>query len=100
MLSQTIDRYREIIDYTNGKIFSVTFIKADGTIRKMVCRTGVKKYVTGNGHPMRPEVASVRCKVFDFQKKEYRTIPIDRILEIRFQGQTVNLEATEYQLAA
>jgi len=41
-LSQDIDR-------TNGKFFTIKFIKKDGTLRKMTCRTGVSKGVTGKG---------------------------------------------------
>ena len=67
----------------NGKIFSVLFIKrSDGTERKMVARTGVKKGVTGRGSSYDPESKNL-LTVFDMQKRAFRTIPVENILEVR-----------------
>ena len=48
---ETIDRTtaKQYIYKTNNKIFSAVFRKKDGEKRKIVCRTGVKKYVKGVG---------------------------------------------------
>jgi len=35
------------IKATNGAIFGVEFIKKDGSLRKMTCRTGVKSHLRG-----------------------------------------------------
>ena len=43
----TLEWALKLIESTNGKMFSVTFTKKDGTLRDMVCRMGVKKYVNG-----------------------------------------------------
>ena len=53
----------------NGKFFSVEFVRqGDGGIRKMNCRTGVKKHAKGG--PRRfPDKA---IGVFDCQIEEYR----------------------------
>ena len=40
---------REQILATNGKFFSVSFIKKDGSERKMTARLGVKKDIKGVG---------------------------------------------------
>ena len=39
----------ELIRENKSNIFSVVFLKKDGTIRRMICRLGVKKYVNGKG---------------------------------------------------
>ena len=38
-----LENIQQEIDKTNGKFFSAVFEKSDGTIRKMLCRTGVHK---------------------------------------------------------
>ena len=43
-----IEIMRDLIENTNGKIASVTFIKKDGTERKMQFRTGVKAGLVNN----------------------------------------------------
>jgi len=42
----------ELKNIVGNRFFHVTFKKKDGTIREMTCRTGVKKYVKGNGKPI------------------------------------------------
>jgi len=44
------EKVEELIDsMSNGRIFSVQFVKKDGTVRDMVCRKGVRKGVKGTG---------------------------------------------------
>lgn len=74
---------RTIIGATKGQIFSVKFIKANGNERDMVCRTGVKKGINGNGYSMSKEKQLIRWRVWDLHKSAWRTIPIDRIIDIK-----------------
>jgi hypothetical protein len=39
----------KLIEFLNGQFFTVEFIKKDGTLRVMNCRTGVKKYLSNTG---------------------------------------------------
>lgn len=71
---------KALIRSTNGKIFRVNFIKKDGTLRKMVCRIKVRKNVNGNGHKIGLHSAVIR--VFDMQKLAFRSIPLDRVLDL------------------
>jgi hypothetical protein len=67
----------------NGKIFSVVFVKrTDGTERKMICRTGVRKGVTGRGSTYDPESKNL-LTVFDMEKEAFRTIPAEGVVEVR-----------------
>lgn len=74
----------------NGKIFSVTFIKKDGTIREMNCRKGVRKYLSGGELHYKPSEYGL-LPVFDMQKGEYRMINFQTIREIRFRGEKITI---------
>ena len=39
----------KLIEFLNGQFFTIEFIKKDGTLRVMNCRTGVKKYLSNTG---------------------------------------------------
>ena len=77
---------RSIIGGTKGRFFSVKFIKADGTERDMNCRIGVKKGIKGTGFSMSKAKRLIRWRVWDIQKKAYRTIPINRIISVKASG--------------
>ena len=80
------DKVEELIDGTKGRTFGVSFVKKDGSIRRMVARTGVYRYVKGTGAGYRKGSMKPLRTVFDMTKGAYRTIPTDRVLEIRFGG--------------
>lgn len=70
---------QELVKQTNGKFFKVTFTKADGSIRNMVCRTKVTKHLKG-GERKAPKDAIV---VFDVQKKEYRCFKPETVISFQ-----------------
>lgn len=66
-----------------GKIASVTFLKrCDGKERRMICRTGVHKGLTGSGGNYNPDDHNL-VTVFDMEKRGYRTIPAEGVIEVR-----------------
>ena len=67
-------------------IFSVTFIKKDGSVRDMVCRRGVHKGVTGAGMNYDPSAHGL-VTVFDMQKNAFRMINLNTIQRIKCNGQ-------------
>ncbi len=69
----------------SGRFFSVLFVKADGTIRKMNCRGGVRKFLKNADAAPRTTPEGVFV-VFDVKAMAYRSIPMDRILSIRANG--------------
>lgn len=79
-LSQDIDR-------TNGKFFTVKFIKKDGTLRKMTCRTGVNKGVNGKGLAFEPKEKGLKV-VWSTDAEGYRMINLAQVKEITFNGTT------------
>lgn len=67
--------FKEFTQETKGHFFKVVFIKRDGSIREMICRTGVHKYVKGTGAPSDKVVT-----VWDTSKKAYRAIKPETVL--------------------
>lgn len=82
------DKVEELIDGSKGRTFGITFVKKDGTHRRMVARTGVYRYVKGTGAGFGKGAIKPLRTVFDMTKGAYRTIPTDRVLEVRFGGRT------------
>ena len=75
---------RDQILATNGKFFSVSFIKKDGTERKMTARLGVKKDIKGVGLKFNPTERNL-IVVFDIHKKAYRMINLSTIFKFKFK---------------
>lgn len=63
---------------TNGRIFSCTFRKKDGTLREMRARLGVEKYLQG-GKLSYDVTKTPNVIVFDLDKMDYRTINTDAV---------------------
>jgi hypothetical protein len=72
----------------DGRIFSIEFRKrTDGTVRRMTCRRGVTKGVTGSGMSYDPTSKGLLC-VYDLQEKDFRHISLDRLIGLRMGGET------------
>lgn len=74
-----------ILSLTGGRFFTVVFRKKDGTIRRMNCRTGVKRYVKGadvpDGHVSKRDDMLV---VYDVKANGYRCLSRDSVIAIRY----------------
>ena len=68
----------------NGRFFSVTFRKKDGTLRKMIARRGVKKNLQGNPR-YNPSDYNLLV-VWSVNDEAYRSIHIPSILEVKAAG--------------
>lgn len=67
------------LEAANGFV-TVTFRKADGTIRKMNCRMGVTKHLKGGKSTLD---AAKYVTVYDMAKAAYRAINRDTIIEVK-----------------
>ena len=76
---------QEIKATIGNKIFSVEFVKKDGTLREMVCRFGVTKHLKGGEMNHDPQELG-HLVVFDMQKEAYRTINTNTLRRIKFEG--------------
>jgi hypothetical protein len=73
---------KEQILSKGNKIFSVTFIKKDGSTRRMVARLGVRKGVKGIGMSFSPSEKNLMV-VFDMHKRAFRMVNLETIVELK-----------------
>jgi len=70
----------------DGRFFSIKFRKADGSIRKMIARTGVKRDLKGNPR-YNPDDHNIFV-VWSVNDNAYRSIRVDRVFEVKANGVT------------
>jgi hypothetical protein len=81
---KTINRFdaKQLIKATKGKFFTATFIKKDGTVRRMNARLGVKAYLKGGTLPYDPEPKGL-IPVYDVQAKGYRMVNLNTLTDLK-----------------
>lgn len=67
------------------RIFSATFIKKNGELRKMHCRLKVTKHLKGGEKKYDSEALNY-LTVYDLKKKDYRTINLSSLIELKYNG--------------
>lgn len=81
----------QLQSWVKDRIFTVEFIKKNGELRTITCRLGVTKYLKGGKMNHDPKALN-HLIVFDMKIKEYRTINVNTIVRIRFEGYEFNVE--------
>lgn len=82
------DRAAEYISReTSGLIFTAHFVKKDGTIRTMNCRTGVKVGVTGAGMRYDPRKFNM-LPVYDMRNRGWRMLTLSTLISFNIHGET------------
>lgn len=77
---------QRIKELAGKTIFSCTFIKrTNGEERKMICRLGVQKDLSGTGRKFDPYKYEL-LSVFDIQKQDYRFINLRDIRRLKIRG--------------
>ena len=79
---------QEFKNEVKGNFFRACFIKKDGTMREMTARFGVKKHLKGGKLTWKPEDYN-HIVVFDVEKEEYRTINMEKLIYLRYNGKEV-----------
>ena len=74
-----------LLEKNKSNMFSVVFLKKDGSLRKMLCRFGVKKHLKGGKLSFDPRERNLLV-VFDMQKEAYRMINLETISNITMKG--------------
>jgi hypothetical protein len=77
-----VDTAKKLIFDTKGKFFTVTFIKKDGTERKMNARLQVRKYLKGGELRYNPSEMGY-IAVYDMQAKGYRMVNTNTIKTLK-----------------
>lgn len=78
----------KIIELVGNKFFTISFIKKDGTLRKMNARIGVTKHLKGGKKSYNPDDFNY-LTVFDLGKKQYRTVNLNTVKEIKANNETL-----------
>lgn len=77
-----------IIKSQNGKAVTVTFTKrGDGSTRVLNGRLGVTKHLKGGELKYDPKKYKL-LTIFDMQKNDYRSIPLDAVQSVKAEGIT------------
>lgn len=77
---------KQVLRATDGKFFTVTFIKKDGSVRVMNCRLGVKKHLKGGTSTLDAEKF---LTVWDTQAKGYRAVNFDTVQSVAVDGMLI-----------
>jgi hypothetical protein len=75
---------QDIIKSSKGRIFTATFLKKDNSLRKMTCRLGVKKNLSGGAN--NTAHISKYITVYDMLSRGYRNINIETVPELQVDG--------------
>lgn len=90
---QKVQEVRRRILETNGKIFRATFTKrSTGERRRIVARLNVIQHLKGGARAYDPKDYDL-ITVYDMQKREYRSIPLDAVEELRAGAKEYRWEA-------
>lgn len=73
----------ELVAKTNSRLFTVVFRKANGEIRTMLCKTGVKKHLSKNPNKRKYANKSNVINVFDMEAKEYRSFKPETVISFK-----------------
>ena len=82
------DEMVKMIKSTKGRFFSCVTLKSDGSYRKWVARTGVKKGVKGVA---RKNTKENLVTVFDMEINQFRTLDTNKLLSFKCGKITYNI---------
>ena len=92
MITITSTRAKELIKESEGKIFSTTFIKKDGSHRLMNARTGKQyKSKTGKKQPYKAEDYNL-IPLYDMRKKAFRMLNFNTLLTLSINKEKYLIE--------
>ena len=86
------EKAREKLLSAENTMFSVVFIKrTTGEVRRMLCRTGVRKYLSGGELKFIP-IRRGLLSVYDMQSKGYRFINLETLISFKLGGKTYEIQ--------
>jgi hypothetical protein len=87
----TTAEFVKILKRHSNQFFAIDFHKKDGSLRHMVGRLGVVKYVKGTGRPYKNVDPNNYLTVWDSVVKNYRSVIISTVFAAKIAG-------TEYKI--
>ena len=93
MNTYTIEQKRQILDSANGQIFSVRFIKKDGSVREMTCKKWIEKAFTTGSKNAGVNTVSHKPEYYtaaDLGCGEFRNINLNTLISCKVGGKEHN----------
>ena len=75
-----INELKQMVLGSKGKFFVVEFVKKDKSLRRMCCRLGVKKGLTGTGRTWEKDNL---ITVYDMEAHQYRNVNLKTLKSFR-----------------
>ena len=86
------EKARKTLLSAENTMFSVVFIKrTTGEVRRMLCRIGVRKYLSGGELKFIP-IRRGLLSVYDMQSKGYRFINLETLISFKLGGKTYEVQ--------
>lgn len=74
----------DAITKAHAKTMVVKFIKADGTMRTMLAKRNVKRFLSKNPNKRTTKSNPEVVRVFDMESKSYKSFRLDSVKEVRY----------------
>jgi hypothetical protein len=93
MRNETITKAQAtlLIMKAGSRIFTVTFVKKDKTVREMNCRLNVTKHLKGGTLKYNPSTRGL-VGVYDMQNGGYKMVNINTIMSLKINGKQYEVE--------
>jgi hypothetical protein len=89
-----------LIERTRGRWFAAEFVKKDGTLRRIVCRYGVRKNTRRITPARNDPYETGMAIVWSPAEKEFRIITLTRLLSLRCGGLRWHLRSENRQFCS
>ena len=73
---------RDLINQSNARMMVVTFVKTDGTLRKMYCKKGIKRFKKKCNVRKYTNRCEDTIRVYDCEVKGYRAFKLDSVVRL------------------
>ena len=90
-IDQDIMKINNLKSFVGTSIFSITFTKKDGSLRKMTARLGVKSHLRGGTKKFSDEERDL-ITVFDMNNNGYRSFKTSNVINLKCNGITINFK--------
>ena len=80
-----------LMSASKGTIFTVTYLKKDGSTRVLNGRSGVTKDVNGNGLKYDPAKKGL-VPIYDLKAKGHRMVNLNTVKSLKIRGHEYNIE--------
>jgi hypothetical protein len=86
----SLEQKRALLDSAGSKIFHVTFIKADGSVREMTCKKWVERHFTYGKQQARPNTCANKPEIYTVSDignaDAFRNVNLNKLLKAKVNG--------------